>query len=89
MKATFDNIREVLRPKGTLPLVKMGLRNHGFVDLEEVSEAIDEMERLFPQVQAGIVELSPLQKLAVRLILESVSLREYRPSQVMVTKLGE
>lgn len=76
MKTTFDNIRKVLQPKGELPLVKLELRNHGYVDLQEISEAIGEMEVLLPQVQAGIIELSPLQKLAVRLVLDSVSVEE-------------
>lgn len=73
MESVFDTIRKILQPKGELPLVKLELRNHGYVALQEISEAIDEMESLFPQAQAGIIELSPLQKLAVKLILDSVS----------------
>jgi hypothetical protein len=71
-ESTFDNIRKVLQPRGELPLVKLSLRNHGYVDLQEISEAIDEMESLFPQVKAGIIEPTPLQKLAIRLLFDSI-----------------
>lgn len=71
MGSDFDSIRKVLQPKGELPLVKLSLRDHGYVALQEISEAIDEMENLFPQVKAGITELTPLEKLAIRLLLDS------------------
>lgn len=73
MESFFDTVRKVLLPKGELPLVKLSLRDHGYIALDEISEAVDEMERLFPLVEAGFIELTPLQKLAIRLLLDSAS----------------
>lgn len=71
MGSDFDSIRKVLQPKGELPLVRLSLRGQGYVALQEISEAIDEMEKLLPQVEAGFYEPTPLQRLAIRLLLDS------------------
>lgn len=69
---TFQDARDYLRPKGTLPLVHLSLRNAGFVNAELVSEAIDALEVLHKAVQAGLSEPSGLERLATLLLMDSV-----------------
>lgn len=63
-------LRRTLRPKGTADLIRLSLRNHGFVDGCLVREALDEMNRALVRALAG-EPVTALERLAVLLLTES------------------
>lgn len=68
----LTNLRSTLKPKGTLPLVRLHLPNHGFVDSELVDAAVDEFEALIIAGSSKLREPNALEKLAILLLTESI-----------------
>jgi hypothetical protein len=66
----ITELRGKLQPRGSQPLVRLSLRNHGFVGLALVTAAIDELERkMLLDPMTG--EVTALEKLAILLLRES------------------
>lgn len=69
--ALVQRMREQLVPKGSLPLVRLQLRNHGFVAQETVAEAISQLEaHACSSVLSG--PLTGLEKLGLTLLLDTI-----------------
>lgn len=69
----IQQMREVLRPKGTADLVGLRLNPACYVQTELVNDAIDEIERIAMTVALG-GEVSALQKLGIMLLKDSAYL---------------
>lgn len=67
----FQQMREVLQPKGTAPLVRLFLGDAAYFDEAFVRECIDDLERTGISAHALGEPLTPLQKLAMNVLTES------------------
>jgi len=68
----IEQMRESLKAKGSLDMVHLALRNHGFVEGDRVRAAIDEFEKRGIGVLAGQEPLNALEVLGVMLLTESL-----------------
>lgn len=68
------NLRAALKPKGSQPLVKLQIRNCGFVDAKTVQDAIDQLETSMLSAASLRQELNALEKLAVLVLRDSANL---------------
>lgn len=68
------NMRTALKSKGSQPLVKLQIRNCGFVDEKTVQDAIDQLETSMLSAPSLRQELNALEKLAVLVLRDSANL---------------
>jgi hypothetical protein len=66
-------MREVLRRKGTSPLVRLDLNNH-FFNETFVQQCVDELESKSRLSAAGLHTLTPLERLALHLLSDSAGI---------------
>jgi hypothetical protein len=65
-----QKMRCALVPGGTLPVVKLHLNNHGYVNHDLILRCLDEIDKL-PMKQALGEPLSELERLAIMLLMDS------------------
>jgi hypothetical protein len=68
--AIIQTLRSALRSGAPGGPVRLALHLNYFTP-KFIKEAIDELERLIPMVQAGVEETTPLQRLGIYLLLDS------------------
>ena len=64
-------LRESLQPRGNLPLVRLSIAGMGMFDKEFVTSCIDELEKKTQQASAGLYEFTPMDTLALHLLVDS------------------
>lgn len=73
-------IREALKPKGTAPVVKLFLRDNTYYDEAYVKKILADLSTRLICIHAGFDdELTPLEKLAVQVLLDSAYIKQEIP----------
>jgi hypothetical protein len=67
----IKELRASLVPKGTLPVVRIFLKDNTYYKQEFVESCINELERKLLLVRAEMEELTPLEKLAIAVLVDS------------------
>ena len=69
----FEQLEEVLQPKGLSPIVRLFLKEGGanYFSYDFVKECIEDMKKKSFLVKADLHEFSPLEKLGIHVLLDS------------------
>jgi len=65
-------LRTTLVPRGSLDLIRLHLRNEGYVEGTNIRQAIDQLERRLLLGQNMCLEFNGLEKLGTILLLDSI-----------------
>lgn len=70
----IQQMRTALVRKGSAPLVRLSFTGAGFFNETFVQQCVDEVEKVTQLAASGIEQPSPLERLAIHLLMESAGI---------------